>query len=258
VTLVPQAANSELDAFVDSLMAKQRLLASAGLPVRVAWLNHYSIRLALSESIAAVQEVDVCGVDGQFLKWLLRHPVRTSADLVVPVLLSCDQSIRTVLTVGGPGGRTAALQAAFSELAGRSVQVHTVDGYGGLRRGADLQRLVAEIEPDLVLVGLGAGLQEKVLIEAAEGMVRGYALTCGGFLDQVLQGGYYPSWAYPLRLNWLVRLAREPRRLWRRYTTHALVALVLASAWRQSMVGVPGLLAHAQMCVLGHRDDDRV
>jgi hypothetical protein len=33
---------------------------------------------------------------------------------------------------------------------------------------------------------------------------------------------------------------------------------VLASAWRQSMVGVPGLLAHAQMCVLGHRDDDRV
>jgi UDP-N-acetyl-D-mannosaminuronic acid transferase (WecB/TagA/CpsF family) len=138
------------------------------------------------------------------------------------------------------------------------VQVHAVDGYEGLRRGADLQRLVAEIEPDLVLVGLGAGLQEKVLIEAAEGMSRGYALTCGGFLDQVLQSGYYPSWAYPLRLNWLVRLAREPRRLWRRYTTHALVALVLASAWRQSMVAVPGLLAHAQMCVLGSRDDDRL
>src|SRR5687767_7179266 len=144
MTLVPQAVDSELDGFVDSLMAKQRLLASAGRPVRVAWLNHYSIRLALSESAEAVQEMDVCGVDGQFLKWLLRHPVRTSADLAVPVLIRSDESIRTVLTIGGPGGRTADLQAAFSELAGRPVQVHTVDGYGGLRRGADLQRLVAE------------------------------------------------------------------------------------------------------------------
>ena len=258
MTLVPQAADSELDAFVESLMAKQRLLASDGQPVRVAWLNHYSIRLALSESAEAVQEMDVCGVDGQFLKWLLRHPVRTSADLVVPVLIRSDESIRTVLTIGGPGGRTAGLQAAFSALAGRPVQVHAMDGYEGLHRGADLRRLVAEIEPDLVLVGLGAGLQEQVLIEAAGGMVRGYALTCGGFLDQVLQGGYYPSWAYPLRLNWLVRLAREPRRLWRRYTTHVLVAVVLARTWRRSMVTVPGLLAHAQMCVLGRRDDDRV
>ena len=51
-------------------------------------------------------------------------------------------------------------------------------------------------------------------------------VTCGGWLDQFAGGEpYYPAWAYPLRLNWLVRLAREPRRLWRRYTIEAIRAV---------------------------------
>jgi hypothetical protein len=82
-------------------------------------------------------------------------------------------------------------------------------------------------------------------------MSRGYAMTCGGFLDQILQSNYYPAWAYPLRLNWLVRLAREPRRLWRRYTVEAVVALAHGRGWRQVTAGVPGMLAHARMCALG-------
>lgn len=258
VTLAPQAVNSTFDSFVTELVAKQRILAEAGLPVRVAWLNHYSIRLALSEASDAVKDMDVCGVDGQLLKWLLRHPVRTSADLVVPVLLKCDQTISTVLAIGGRGDRGEVLTAAFTELAGRPVTVHAVDGFEGLVRGAALQQLVEEVEPDLLLVGLGAGMQEQVLMEASAAMTRGYALTCGGFLDQVLHTRYYPDWAYPLRLNWLVRLAREPRRLWRRYTIHAFSALVRARAWRRIMFGVPGLLAHAQMSGRGRAPADRV
>ena len=258
MTLVPQAVDSTFDSFLTALVAKKRILAEAGLPVRVAWLNHYSIRLALSEAFAAVNEMDVCGVDGQLLKWLLRHPVRTSADLVVPVLLKCDETISTVLAIGGSGDRGEVLTAAFTELAGRPVTVHSVDGYEGLRRGPALQRIVEQVEPDLLLVGLGAGLQEQVLMEASAAMTKGYALTCGGFLDQVLHTRYYPDWAYPLRLNWLVRLAREPRRLWRRYTIHAFSALMRARAWRKVMLGVPGLLAHAQMCALDRVGGDRV
>jgi beta-1,4-glucosyltransferase len=232
--------------FVGALVQKERALATVGLPVRATWLNHYSIRFAL-EDVAALAEMDVCGVDGQFLKWLLRHPIRTSADLVVPILLSCDDRIRTVLTIGGEGDRSAELEKALSECAQRPVRVYSMDGYGGLRRGGELQRFVSAVQPDLVLVGLGAGLQEQVLLEASAAMTRGYALTCGGFLDQILQQGYYPSWAYPLHLNWLVRLAREPRRLWRRYTVQALSAVRRRGAWQRAMAGIPGLLTHAQM-----------
>lgn len=233
---------------VTALVEKQRELAAIGSPVRVAWLNHYSIRGALAEAADAVGRVDVCGIDGQFLGWLLKHPVRTSADLVVPVLLTCDESIRTVLAVGGPGRRDEALSAALSDVAGRYVDVVCIDGFDGLLRGARLQELVRAVQPDMLLVGLCAGLQEQVLLEGAEAMSRGYAMTCGGFLDQVLQEGYYPRWAYPLRLNWLVRLAREPRRLWRRYTVLALRALFDARGWRRVMDGVPGVAAHARMC----------
>lgn len=250
VTLVPAGSDSTLGSFVNSLVEKRRMLAQSGMPVRVAWLNHYSIRLAVSEAAEALAEMDVCGVDGQLLKWLLRHPVRTSADLVVPVLLRCDERISTVLAIGGAGNRAEALTESFSRLAERRVSVRCIDGFDGLLRGAELQRAVGDLKPDLLLVGLGAGLQEQVLLEASAAMTDGYALTCGGFLDQVLQERYYPDWAYPLRLNWLVRLAREPRRLWRRYTVHALSAVLRARLWRRIMAGVPGLGVHAQMCAL--------
>ncbi len=234
--------------FVDALVERQRRLADQGRPVLVSWLNHFSIRVALTEARTVLPQLDVCGIDGQLLRLLLRHPFRTSADLIAPLLLEADPEIETVLTVGGSGDRSDAIGRAICERIGRSVRVVSIDGYDGLLRGAALQRLVREVEPQLLLVGLGAGLQEQVLVEASVGMNRGYALTCGGFLDQVLQQRYYPDWAYPLRLNWLVRLAREPRRLWRRYSTHAVAAVVRRSAWRAAMLAVPGLLVHAQMC----------
>jgi beta-1,4-glucosyltransferase len=90
-----------------------------------------------------------------------------------------------------------------------------------------------------------------VMAEAAEAMSRGYALTCGGFLDQALQVNYYPAWAYPLRLNWLVRVLREPRRLWRRYTVDAVRAVAARAELRQGMRDVPGADRHADLCTRG-------
>jgi beta-1,4-glucosyltransferase len=248
VALLSPQLDAVPDNLVQALVEMKHELAVSGSPVRVTWLNHYSIRTALVDAADAVGRVDVCGIDGQFLQWLLKHPVRTSADLVVPLLLKCDESIRTVLAIGGRGDRGEVLSAALSDVAGRPVEVVCIDGFDGLLRGRDLQKTVRAVQPDMVLVGLGAGLQEQVLLESAEAMPGGYAMTCGGFLDQVLQPGYYPSWAYPLRLNWLVRLAREPRRLWRRYTVLALLAVFSTPSWRRVMHQVPGVAAHARMC----------
>jgi beta-1,4-glucosyltransferase len=237
-----------VERFVASLIAVEHDRARGRGAVRVSWLNHYSIGAAFVRDGLAVRELDVCGVDGLLLKLVLRHPARTSADLVVPLLLQRDPRIRRILAVGGHGDRSLALEAALRSLAGRPVSVHAVDGFDGLPRGAEMRSLVARVAPDLVLIGLGAGLQERVASEAAEGMTRGYALTCGGFLDQVLQPRYYPPWAYPLRLNWLVRLVREPRRLWRRYSVDAFRVVVQWRSWRRAALTVPGIAVHAQMC----------
>ncbi|MGY1984854.1 WecB/TagA/CpsF family glycosyltransferase [Blastococcus sp. SYSU DS0669] len=239
------------DLLVDALVAMKDERVATGRCVHATWLNHHTIRIVLSDAASALARMDVCGIDGQFLKWLLRHPTRTSADLVVPRVLQRDGTIRTVLAIGGHGDRAGGLSAALSGLAGRPVRVVHVDGFDGLLRGAELARLVRSVEPEMVLIGLGAGLQEQVLLEAADAMAGGYAMTCGGFLDQVLQPGYYPAWAYPLRLNWLVRLAREPRRLWRRYTVGAVRALTCSARWRRAVRDVPGVDAHAWLCGAG-------
>jgi beta-1,4-glucosyltransferase len=247
---VETVQDQEVRRFVGELVELKRSAAEAGRSVRVTWLNHYSARVALREDAAAVTAMDVVGVDGLLLKVMLGHPVRTSADLVVPALLQGDPRIRSVLAVGGHGDRSEELARAFGDLAGRPVQVTSLDGYGGLLRGAGLQDLVRRLSPDLVLVGLGAGLQERVVLEIAEAMTGGYAMTCGGFCDQVLHPQYYPRWAYPLRLNWLVRLAREPRRLWRRYTVDAVRAIQRRQELRRMTASAPGLGRHAALC--GH------
>jgi exopolysaccharide biosynthesis WecB/TagA/CpsF family protein len=237
----------EVQRLVSGLVAEQRSSAEVGRPVRVTWLNHYSVRIALREAAGALAAMDVIGVDGMLLKTMLGHPVRTSADLVVPALLAADPQIERVLVVGGRGDRAEPLSDVFGRIAGRHIEVTSVDGYGGLPSGDRLRRLVKEVQPQLILVGLGAGLQERVLLDAAEAMTSGYGLTCGGYCDQVLQPRYYPAWAYPLRLNWLVRLVREPRRLWRRYTIDAARAMLRRQQLRESMASMPGLPHHAAL-----------
>jgi N-acetylglucosaminyldiphosphoundecaprenol N-acetyl-beta-D-mannosaminyltransferase len=44
-------------------------------------------------------------------------------------------------------------------------------------------------------------------------------ITGGSYLDQLAERRHwFPPWVIKLRIGWLYRLFREPRRLWYRYT----------------------------------------
>jgi N-acetylglucosaminyldiphosphoundecaprenol N-acetyl-beta-D-mannosaminyltransferase len=44
-------------------------------------------------------------------------------------------------------------------------------------------------------------------------------ITGGSYLDHLAERVYwYPRWANQMRLGWVYRLYREPRRLWKRYS----------------------------------------
>jgi N-acetylglucosaminyldiphosphoundecaprenol N-acetyl-beta-D-mannosaminyltransferase len=78
-------------------------------------------------------------------------------------------------------------------------------------------RLISESGADLVWVGLGTPKQDY----EAERIARNLPVTAvavGAAFD-ILAGTLpeAPRWASRLGLEWLFRLAREPRRLWRRY-----------------------------------------
>jgi exopolysaccharide biosynthesis WecB/TagA/CpsF family protein len=187
----------------------------------VTWLNHHSALRALQAGVP-LEEFDHLGLDGIFLCRLVRSTApRTSADLLLPVLLERSRSLRIALVGSTPDVLAAVTAKVEGEYGHRVVLAR--DGYAGLPEPAVLRRDLQQAGAELVVVGLGAPAQDLYALELrTPGML---VLTCGGWLDQFCAVSYYPSWAYPLRLNWLVRLVREPRRLWRRYSVEALRAL---------------------------------
>jgi exopolysaccharide biosynthesis WecB/TagA/CpsF family protein len=210
----------------------------------VTWFNHFSGMQALRAGVP-VDHFDYLGLDGIFLCHLVgTSGCRTSADLVLPVLLERSPMLRIAL-IGSTAETLRTVAEKITAEYGHQV-VLLRDGYDELPEPGELRRQLRAARVQLVVVGLGAPKQDLYVLDLATPGV--LVTTCGGWLDQFSGSSYYPAWAYPLRLNWLVRLAREPRRLWRRYTVDALRAVLARSLLRREMSRVPGALLHALLC----------
>jgi N-acetylglucosaminyldiphosphoundecaprenol N-acetyl-beta-D-mannosaminyltransferase len=71
---------------------------------------------------------------------------------------------------------------------------------------------------DLVLVALGAPKQELWIAEAATDLRPAVLLGIGAAVDFIAGAARRaPGWMSASGLEWLFRLAQEPRRMWRRY-----------------------------------------
>ncbi|HEY1920737.1 MAG TPA: WecB/TagA/CpsF family glycosyltransferase [Streptosporangiaceae bacterium] len=93
--------------------------------------------------------------------------------------------------------------------------------------GAALARDVASAEPDVLVVSLGKPRQELWLRDHMAGTGAKLALAFGSAVDYVAGTTRRPpGWAVGIGAEWLVRLAREPRRLGRRYLVNGPPALL--------------------------------
>ncbi len=83
---------------------------------------------------------------------------------------------------------------------------------------------IVEVNPDFLIVGMGAVMQEKFLVLAKEKGFNGVGFTCGGFIHQVAQGDmdYYPAWVDKWNLRFVYRFFKE-RHTRRRYLKAAFV-----------------------------------
>lgn len=95
----------------------------------------------------------------------------------------------------------------------------------------DCRRRVAESDSDIVWVALGVPKQDLLALELS----RRLDLTCVGVgaAFDMLAGRVReaPRWMQRLGVEWVFRLATEPRRLWRRYLLGNLTFLRIA--WRR-------------------------
>lgn len=91
---------------------------------------------------------------------------------------------------------------------------------------AHIREQISQAKPDLLCVAFGAPKQEIWMHENCRTLPIGAAISVGAALDT--QAGLRqraPKWTHRLGCEWLYRLVREPRRLWRRYligNTHFL------------------------------------
>ena len=73
-------------------------------------------------------------------------------------------------------------------------------------------RHVTELNPDFLIVGMGALMQEKFLLKVKRAGYQGIGFTCGGFIHQTSKNeiDYYPAWVDKTNLRFVYRMWKEP------------------------------------------------
>lgn len=198
---------------------------SADQALLVTFVNPASIAIAerIPTFLAALHHFGLVLPDGIGMAMAAsrlsgREVARVSFDstsLAVPVLGLAAERGAPVALIGGKAGIAGrAAQVIARSFPGIRI-VGTWSGYGGIDHTVNE---VLKVSPAVVICGMGAPLQEEFLIRLEAAGWRGAGFTCGGYLDQLCEGiRYYPAWVDRTNLRWAYRLAREPRRLWKRY-----------------------------------------
>ncbi|MEI9941356.1 MAG: WecB/TagA/CpsF family glycosyltransferase [Pseudomonadota bacterium] len=166
-------------------------------------------------------------VDGTPVLWasrLLRTPLPakiSGSDLVMPLLRRAAEHGYRVYFLGGAPG-VADLAKSKLEAALPGIQIVGTDAsridVNDLGQGDEVAERIRRAEPDLVLVALGAPKQEIWSYTRTERLKPAVLIGVGASLDFV--AGIQkraPSWMSKAGLEWLYRLAQEPRRLAARY-----------------------------------------
>ena len=92
------------------------------------------------------------------------------------------------------------------------------NGYFSMHEIPTVVRHISDAEPDLLIVGMGMPLQERVILEMSGYLPNILILNAGSCFDFVAgTKRRCPAWMGNHGLEWLFRLMLEPRRLWRRY-----------------------------------------
>ena len=177
--------------------------------------------------------------DGMSLVWLAgiqtRQPVERvyGPDLMLAVCRSSlAQGIRHYFYGGEPGVTHDLVERLTARFPGLEVAGTFSPPFRPLRPEED-RELVGQMDrsgADLIWVALGTGKQERWMADHL-GRIEAPVMIGVGTAFDVLSGHkpQAPRWMQRSGLEWLFRLASEPRRLWRRYAEYPWFVMLLAA-----------------------------
>ena len=210
-----------------------------------AFLNPYTY-LKLRENPRTLEHFDQVHFDGislcRIYSWLgLKTVARRSFDMTSvakDVFELAGRTGKRVAFVGTEEGviddAVETLQQTFS----LNVAAKRHGFFSSEEEIRDYQRHLLDINPDIVIVGMGAVRQEKFLAQLQELGWNGTGFTCGGFLHQTAARlNFYPPVFDRLNLRWVYRIWKDPYVLQRYLLDYPKFLLLFAKDyldWRRS------------------------
>jgi len=210
----------------------------------VCFVNAWSIASASRDEDfrRAINECDLSVVDGVPPAWVGRRLAGTPCDrlsgpdLMHRLLTAPEHSDLTHFVYGGDAEALARLDFRYSAGGTRRPRriVGTFSPSLGDPRPDEEASFLARLEetrPDILWVCLGTARQEKWMARMKSRLEVPVMAGVGAAID-FLSGGKRraPRWLQRPGLEWLFRLATEPRRLWRRYLVGNILFARLATA----------------------------
>lgn len=187
-------------------------------------------------------QFDLVVPDGQPVRWALRglHNVRLPDRVYGPTLMLevCEEAARTGQGIYLYGSRPEVLDRLRRNLVARFPGLK-ISGFRSppfrpttLEEDADDVRDILESGASILFVGLGCPRQDHWVFEHRDRL--SMPMLCVGAAFDFHAGlvRQAPPWMQSRGLEWVFRLAMEPRRLWKRYAiTNPLFLALLARQW---------------------------
>lgn len=173
-----------------------------------------------------LQESDMATADGMPLVWgarLLGVPLEgrvTGADLVPALAERAARNGYSIYLLGGaPGVAQNAAQILQTRYPGLNiVGVFSPPVSSILEMDENIAQRIRQAKPDILLVAFGNPKQEKWINMHARTLAVPVMIGVGGTLDFIAGvTKRAPKWMQKTGMEWVFRLAQEPRRLWKRY-----------------------------------------
>lgn len=174
------------------------------------------------------KEADLILTDGMPLIWISKMkktPIKekvSGSDLFPEVCkLAANKGYKVFLLGAAEGVAAKAAENLKEKYKGLNVVGTYSPSYGFEKKEDEIQeiiKMINEVKPDVLAVGLGAPKQEKFLYNYRKQLNVPVSLAIGASID--FEAGNIdraPEWMQHSGLEWFYRLYKEPKRMFKRY-----------------------------------------
>lgn len=208
------------------LTALLRECLDAGMRGWFSYVNVYAVNLAFEHAWFRLflNESLVTYCDGQGVRLgaaLLGRPLPERIVMSDWIYDVCELAVMRQARVYLLGSTLQVIEKACAVLREMYPELRIVGTHHGYPSEIECELVVQSIQkanPDLLIVGMGMPHQEEWILRYRDRLNAQIVLNAGSCFDYVAGAKKRcPAWMGVMGLEWLFRLVKEPRRLWRRY-----------------------------------------